>query len=150
MKTTISMSSSSIHASIGPDVKCRARMPPKTDIIGPQIPGSPPFQISQIMLREMDTPALPSPKPERTKERSLESPVVQRSLPNSRSCADQSPHKALQVLLGGFLISKEPLGPALHPGGFVLGQSDSLTHGIPKETGMDGCPGWFQDGLSPG
>ena len=118
-------------------------MPPKTDVIGPQSPGSPPLQISQILLRETDTPALLSPKPERTKERSLESPVVQRSPPNSRSCADQSPHKALQVLLGGFLIGEELLSPALHPGGFVLGQSDSLSHGIPKETEMDGCPGWF-------
>ena len=101
-------------------------------------------------MREKDSLVLFSPESsERNKERFLERSKVQRGLPDSRLSADQSPHKALQVLLGGFLISEEPLGPSLHPGGFVLGQSDSLSRGIPEETKIDRCLSWFQDGVSP-
>ena len=108
MKTSISMSSPRIHASIGPDVKCGSGCPPGTDCIGSQTSRSPPFQISQTSVREKDAPGLISTSFKGNKERSLESPVMKGSLPKRGSSADKSPHKTFQVLLGGFLISKEP------------------------------------------
>ena len=122
MKTTISVCSSSVLASIGPDMECGFGRPPWTDCVGSHIPGSPPFQVSHnARVRELDTPLFLSTLSEGEQECTLEEPVVQGSFPYSWGSADQRPYEALQVLLGGFLISEEPFGPTLHPGGFVLG-----------------------------
>ena len=61
------------------------------------------------------------PSFEGNNEQSFEIPVMKESLPNSMCSADESPYKTFKVLLGGFLYSKEFLGPSFHPGGFVLG-----------------------------
>ena len=113
MKTTISMSSSSIHASIRPDVKCGSGCPPGTDRTGPQTPRNPLFNFQ-------DTPELISTSSKGNKESILESPVMQGNLPNSRGGADEGSHETFKVLLGGFLISKELFSPALYLGGCVL------------------------------
>ena len=44
-------------------------------------------------------------------EKSLESPVMKVSLPNSRCSADESSHNKFHVILGSFLFIKKLLGP---------------------------------------
>ena len=119
MKTTVSMSSTSIHAGIGPDVKCGSGNPPFIDwLSNPRKPTTP---VPSTFVREKDTPKFISTISKGNKESFLEGPVMQGGSPNSRCSPDESPHKAFKVLLGGFLISEEHLRPALHLGGFVLG-----------------------------
>ena len=95
MKTTISMGSPIIHASIGPDVKCGFEWLPWTNPVGSQIPRSPPIQVSHnARVRELDTPEFISTFAKGNKECPLESPIMKGSLPNSQSSADEGSHKA--------------------------------------------------------
>ena len=122
MKTTISVSSPSIHASIQPDMECGSGMKSRTSPVGSQTTGSPPIQVSHYTrMRKPDTPEFISTFFKGNNKHFLESPVMKGSLPNSGSSADESSHKTIPSPPGCFFIIEEPLGPALHPGGFVHG-----------------------------
>ena len=116
MRTTVRKSTPSIHAGIRPDMECGFGWMPWTNPVGSQTPRSPPFQFSHYTgERNLDTLRIISTSFEGNNEQSLESPVVKRSLPDSRGSANESSHKTFQVLLGGFLYSEELLGPWLPP-----------------------------------
>ena len=111
-------------------MECGFGWTPWTNPVGSQTPGSPPFQFSHYTrVRNPDTLRFTSASFEGNNEQSLESPVMEGSLPSSRSSADQSSHKTFQVLLGGFVYSKEFLSPSFHPVGLSLSPQ-----GVPKKT----------------
>ena len=110
-----------MHDDIRPDMECGFGWTPRTNPVGPQTPGSPPFQFSYFTrVRDPGTLRFISISLEENNEQSLESPVMKGSLLNSRCSVDESSHKTIQVLLGGVLYSEELLGPGFHPVGFIL------------------------------
>ena len=78
---------------------------------------------SSLTVGDPDNLRFTSSSLEANNEKSLESPVMKGSLPNSRCSAEDSFHKIFQILLGGFRYSKEFLDPSFHPDAFVLGKA---------------------------
>ena len=95
------MSTPNIGAGFGPDVECWFGMSPQTDFFGSQTAGSPLFQISQLSMRQKNAPSFVSTLSHGEKEQSLESPVVEWSLPYSQSNGDECAHETIKVLLSG-------------------------------------------------
>ena len=121
MKTTVSMSTPSIHGGIQSDMECGFGWMLQTNPVGSETPESPLFQFSHYTrVRDPDTLRFISTSFEGNNKRSLESPLVKGSLRNSRCSADETSHKTLQAILGDFVYSKKLLGPGFHPGGLVL------------------------------
>ena len=121
MKTTVSMSTPSIDGGIQLDIECRFGCMLQTNPVGSETPESPLFQFSHYTrVRDPDTLRFISTSFEGNNEQSLECPIMKGHLLNSRCSADESSHEIFQVLLGGFLYSKELLGLGFHSGDFFL------------------------------